>query len=120
MDEYNYTPSLYTLVDEEGVEQVFEMLDAMEIGDDKYYAMIPYFENPQDLVEANSDLVILKSEYVDGEEMLASIDDDDEFEKIGAIFLERLEELFDDECNGDDDCDCHDHDCDCDCCHHGS
>lgn len=126
MDEFNYTPDLYTLVDEEGVEQVFEMLDAMEIGDDKYYAMVPYFENPDDLIEANSELVILKSEYVDGEEMLASVDDDDEFDKVGAIFMKRLEEMFDGECDDDCccdddcDCDCDDHDCDCGCCHHGS
>lgn len=117
MDEYNYTPELYTLVDEEGKEQVFEMLDAMEEGDEKYYAMVPYFENPDDLIESDGELVILKSEYVDGEEMLASIDDDDEFDRIGAIFMERLESMF----NSDDECcdDCCDDDCDC-CHHHGS
>lgn len=132
MDEYNYTPELYTLIDEEGVSQTFEMLDAMELDDNKYYAMVPYFEDPNDLINADGDLVILKSDYVDGEEMLVSIDDDDEFDRIGAIFMKRLEEMFEgedeDECEcghchcEDDECGCDDddHDCGCGCCHHHS
>ena len=113
MDEYNYIPELYTLVDEEGVEQTFEMLDSLVDGDETYYAMAPYYENPEDLINDNGELVILKSDYVDGEEMLVTVDDDDEFERVGAIFLKRLEEMFDGE---EDDCDCGDDGCDC--CHH--
>ncbi len=112
MDEYNYIPELYTLVDEEGVEQTFEMLDSLVEGDETYYAMVPYYENPEDLINDNGELVILKSDYVDGEEMLVTVDDDDEFERVGAIFLQRLEEMFDgeeDECDCGDGCDCHHH-----------
>ncbi len=113
MDEYNYIPELYTLVDEDGVEQTFEMLDSLVDGDETYYAMVPYYENPEDLINDNGELVILKSDYVDGEEMLVTVDDDDEFERVGAIFLKRLEEMFEGE---EDDCDCGDDGCDC--CHH--
>ncbi len=112
MDEYNYIPELYTLVDEEGKEQTFEMLDSLVDGEDTYYAMVPYYENPEDLINDSGEFVILKSEYVDGEEMLVTVDDDDEFERVGQIFLKRLEEMFDGE---EDDCDCGD---DCDCHHH--
>ena len=94
MDEYNYTPELYTLIDEEGVSQTFEMLDAMELDDNKYYAMVPYYEDPNDLINANGELVILKSDYVDGEEMLVSIDDDDEFDRVATVFEEILSEFF--------------------------
>lgn len=123
MDEMEYTPELYTLCDEEGVEQTFEMLDAYEEDDNKYYAMVPYYENPDDLIENNGELVILKSDIVDGEEMLVSIDDDDEYDRIGQIFLARIEAMFE-ECD-DDDCDCGcegdcDDGCGCGCCHHGS
>lgn len=114
MDEMNYIPELYTLIDEEGVEQTFEMLDAIEVGEFKYYAMVPYYENPEDLINDNGELVILKSDYVDTEETLVSIDDDDEYERIGAIFLKRLEEMFEGE---DDECDCDDNCCEC---HHHS
>lgn len=119
MEEFEYTPELYTLCDEEGVEQTFEMIDTYEENDNRYYAMVPYYEDPDELIENNGELVILKSEYTDGEEMLVSIDDDDEYDRIGAIFLERISKMYD-ECE-DDDCCCGDHDDDCSCgCHHGS
>lgn len=87
---------LYTLVDEDGVEQQFEMLDTMEVGDDRYYALVPYYDDPTKEIEADTELVVLKSEYDDNnEETLVSIDDDDEYERIGNMFLERLNEIYD-------------------------
>lgn len=100
------TPDLYTLVDEEGSEQTFELLDAMEENGEKYYALVPYYENPEDLANDNGELVILKAVMEGDEEILASIDDDDEFNRIGEIFLKRLDEMFEDDCCDDDDCDC--------------
>ncbi len=106
-----YTPDLYTLEDEEGNEQTFEMLDAMEYEGEKYFALTPYFEDPAEMLEDAGAVVILKSEIEGDEEIMVSIDDDDEYEKIGNIFMKRIEEMFafDDE---DDD------ECDCGCCHH--
>ena len=113
-EELDYTPDLYTLVDEEGKEQTFEMLDAVEVEGERYFALIPYAENPDELLGDDGDLVILKSQMDGDEEMLASIDDDAEFDKIGAIFMKRIEEMFDgedcccgDDCHCEDGCDCH-------------
>lgn len=93
-----FTPDLYTLVDEEGVEQTFEMLDALETEDgQRYFALVPYAEDPEAALESSDELVILKSEMEGDEEILISIDDDAEFEKIGQIFLKRIEERFEDE-----------------------
>ncbi len=109
-EELDYTPDLYTLVDEEGKEQTFEMLDALEHNDNRYFALVPYCENPDELLENDGDLVILKAQMDDQEEMLASIDDDAEFEEIGAIFLKRIEAMFEEEdengCCCADNCDC--------------
>ncbi len=89
---------LYTLVDEEGVEQTFEMIDVMEVDDNRYYALVPYYEDPAKMVEGDDELVILKSDFDENnEEILASIDDDDEYEKIGNMFLARLQEIYEDE-----------------------
>ncbi len=92
-------PDLYTLTDEEGVEQTFELMDVYEAEDGElYYALVPYYDNPEEMVEADTELVILRSEEDEnGEEVLASIDDDEEYEKIGNIFLTRLSETYDDE-----------------------
>lgn len=87
---------LYTLVDEDGVEQQFEMLDSMDVGDDRYYALVPYYDDPTKEIEADTELVVLKSELDEsGEETLVSIDDDEEYERIGNMFLERLNEIYD-------------------------
>lgn len=87
---------LYTLVDEDGVEQQFEMLDVMDVGDDRYYALVPYYDDPTKELEADSELVVLKSEYdKNGDENLVSIDDDAEYERIGNMFLDRLNQLYD-------------------------
>ena len=87
---------LYTLVDEDGVEQQFEMLDVMDVGDDRYYALVPYYDDPTKELEADSELVVLKSEYdKNGDENLVSIDDDAEYERIGNMFLERLNQMYD-------------------------
>ncbi len=89
-----YTPDLYTLEDEEGNEQVFEMLDAMEFEGEKYFALTPYHENADEMLEDSGEVVILKSEFEGDEEMMVSIDDDDEYERIGEIFMKRIEEMF--------------------------
>lgn len=86
---------LYTLVDEDGVEQQFEMLDVMDVGDDRYYALVPYYDDPTKELEADSELVVLKSEYdKNGDENLVSIDDDAEYERIGNMFLDRLNQMY--------------------------
>lgn len=106
-DMNEYTPELYELVDDQGNKKNFEMLDAAEIDGVQYFAMIPAIES-EDFLNDDGELVILKAIKDNGEEILASIDDDDEFDKVSEYFMKRLEEIF-------DDCDCDDEDCDC-CC----
>lgn len=98
----DFAPDIYTLEDEEGNEQAFELLDVMEYEGEKYFALTPYAESPEELLEASGEVVILKSEFIDDEEMMVSIDDDDEYERIGKVFIERLEEMYDFEDEGDE------------------
>ena len=90
-----YTPDLYTLEDEDGNEQVFEMLYVMEYEGEKYYALTPYYENPDEALGDDGEVVILKSDFDGDEEIMVSIDDDEEYERIGNIFMKRIEEMFD-------------------------
>ncbi len=100
MSEMNeYTPELFELIDEQGNKKQFELIDAAEVRGEQYFAMLPAVED-DDYLNADCDLVILKSIEEDGEEILASIDDDDEFEVVSAFFLERIEDAlnsFDDD-----------------------
>lgn len=93
--EMDFGTDIYNLVDEDGVEQSFEKIDEMDVGEDHYYALVPYYEDPTKEIEADTELVVLKSEYDEnGEEILVTIDSDEEYEKIGNMFLERLGDTY--------------------------
>ena len=97
-EEQEYNPDIYTLVDEEGVEQTFELLDVMELENERYFALVPYYEDPEALVDDDGDLIILKSQMDEnGEELMVSIDDEEEYQRVGNIFLEKLADMFEDE-----------------------
>lgn len=96
-DEMGYSPDLYTLIDEDGTEQAFELLDVMEIDDNRYFALLPFYEDAGEMLEDDGEIVVLKAEMVDGEEMMASIDDDAEYERIGNMFLEKLANMYEEE-----------------------
>ena len=91
----DYTPDIYTLEDEDGNEQAFELLDVMEFEGEKYFALTPYAEDAEDMLSSDGEVVILKSVYEGDEEMMVSIDDDEEYERVGKVFIERLEEMYD-------------------------
>ncbi|MBR6384950.1 MAG: DUF1292 domain-containing protein [Ruminococcus sp.] len=94
MSEMNeYTPDLFELIDDEGNKKNFELIDAAELHGEQYFALIPAVED-DDFLNSDNDLVILKSVYENGEEILASIDDDDEFDEVSAFFLGRLQEIL--------------------------
>lgn len=88
---------LYTLEDEEGNEQEFEVLGELEYESANYCALIPYYENEEDLLKDDGEFVVLKREMVDGEEMLCTIEDDDEYDAVGNLFIQYLSDLYEDE-----------------------
>ena len=96
-EEMNMQPDLYTLVDEEGQEQMFELLDSLEYEGETYYALTPYLEDAEAILADDGEVVILKSTYEDDEEVLVSVDDDDLFDKLGDMFMDRFAELFEDD-----------------------
>ena len=85
---------IVTVVDEEGNEHQFEIVDAIETDDGRYVALLPIYENPADMVDDDGELVILAVKEENGEDIMVTIDDDDEFEEIAEIFEERLQDLY--------------------------
>lgn len=94
MDE-NYNPDIVSVVDEDGVEHIFEELDRIETDDARYVALLPVYDEAEEILEDDGELIILKVGDEDGETYLEPIEDEDEFNEIGSIFEERLSELFD-------------------------
>lgn len=94
MFDETYEPDLLTLSDEDGNEQEFEIIDSLEIGDDFYYALVPVTDE-NSLTSDDGDLVILKVVTEDtGEEILATIDDDEEYDKVAALLADKLSEFY--------------------------
>lgn len=94
MDE-DYNPDIVSVVDEDGVEHTFEELDRIETDDGRYVALLPVYDEAEDILEDDGELIILRVSEEDGETYLEPIEDEDEFNEIGKIFEERLCDLFD-------------------------
>lgn len=86
---------LLTLVDEDGVEHQFEVVDNAEIDGQNYVALVPVFDEPEDMLEDSGELVVLKVIEENGEEFLEAIEEEEEFHRIGDFFMERLSDIFD-------------------------
>lgn len=79
---------IYTLQDEEGNEFEFEVIDVCEKNGVKYYAMVAVEDAEKE--DGVSEYTILKVVIEDGEEMLVTIDDDDEFDDIADYFDDKF------------------------------
>lgn len=96
-NDMDYEKDLVTLMDEDGVEHEFEVVDSLERDGEEYLALIPVFEKPEETLEDSGELVILKvvADEESGEDFLEAIEDEEEFATIADIFMDRLEEYFD-------------------------
>lgn len=89
---------LYTLVDEEGNEKLFELVDVLDEDGKVYFALIPHIEDPAALLEGEVELVVLQAiTDEDGNEILEPVESDEEYERIADLFIARLDEDEDDE-----------------------
>lgn len=86
---------LLTLVDEEGVEHEFELVDSEEVDGVRYVALVPVFDGGEDVLDDSGELVVLRVVEEDGEEFLEAIEDEEEFDRMGEFFMERLQDVFD-------------------------
>ena len=76
-----------TISDDDGNEFVLEHLDTIERDGSFYMAFLPADIDEED---ENYGIIILKKTEKDGEEILATIDDDDELSVVFGNFIERL------------------------------
>lgn len=84
-----YGGDIITLTDDEGQEYELEHLDTLEHEETVYMAFIPA-DTPDD--ESEVDMIILKATEEDGEEILATLDSDEEMERVYELFMQRLSE----------------------------
>ena len=86
-----YGANIVSLTDEEGVEHEFEHLDTLELNDKLYLAFVE--AGIPDDSEEPVELIILRADKDEnGEEILSSIDDEEELQAVYEAFLEDEEE----------------------------
>lgn len=93
-----FGPDFISVTDEDGNEFELELVDTMEHNGVTYYAMFPAVDadeetgEPKD-VDADDEeygLVIMKAIEEKGEELLSTLDSDEELEEIYQLFMDRF------------------------------
>lgn len=90
-----YNPDIVSVVDEDGVEHIFEELDRIETEDGKFVALLPVYDDAEDIIDDDGEIIILKVEEEDnGDMFLCPIEDEKLFNEVGKYFEDRLSDLF--------------------------
>lgn len=89
--------NIVTLLDEDGTEHEFEHIGSLEHDGSTYVALVPAYDDPEQMLDSDGELVILKVVYDEeaGEDVLAAIEDDDEFNAVSEKFEEMLDGEYD-------------------------
>lgn len=90
----DYGPDLITLEDENGRECTFEVVDATDVKDVHYLAVVPCAQEPENLNE-EAVLIIMRVGTDDQGEYMDIVDDDDELYEVSKVFEKRLRDQFD-------------------------
>ena len=90
-----YEPDLISVTDDDGTEIVFELLERYGTDDDVYVAITEYHDEAEEIVEADNEVIILKVLEENGEEYLAEIEDEMEFEQVSDILMAMVEKKYD-------------------------
>lgn len=78
--------NVVVLTDENGEENQFEIVTVLELDDNEYYVLYPVNSEEEDAIVLRLDV------NEAGEEVLTTIEDDDEFDKVAEAYEEWLEE----------------------------
>ena len=85
-----YGPTFITVTDEDGWEIVLEFIDALEYNGQQYQAFFPAETEGEDEDDPDNGLVILKVIHEDGEDLLSTLDSDEELDAVYDLFMESL------------------------------
>lgn len=91
-----FGPTFLTVTDEDGQEIVLEFVSALEHNGQQYQAFFPA-ETEGEEEDPDSGSCDLEGHHEDGEDLLSTLDSDEELEEVYELFME---ELFDEEDDG--------------------
>lgn len=85
----DFGPTFITVTDEDGKEVVLEFIDALEYNGQVYQAFFPA-ETEDEEEDPDSGLIILKVIHENGEDLLSTLDTEEELEAVYEQFMEIL------------------------------
>lgn len=83
-----FGPTFITVTDEDGNEIALEFIDALEHNGQLYQAFFPAETEDED--NPDNGLVILKVIHENGEDLLSTLDSDEELDAVYDLFMESL------------------------------
>ena len=86
--EQQFGDDFISITDEDGKEYELEVLSEIEYEGSRYLALVPTGEDEAEELEVS----ILKAVMEDGEELLVTVDDDDELEAVYSALMEQMYE----------------------------
>lgn len=86
----DFGPTFITVTDEDGKELVLEFVDALEHNGQMYQSFFPAETEGENEDDPDNGLVILKVIHEDGEDLLSTLDSDEELEAVYEQFMELL------------------------------
>ncbi len=89
-----YEADLLTLIDDEGKEHEFEIIDELENDDGHYMALVPTQQDADEISSEAETYYIFEVVEEDGEELLQEVDDDTLLDKLSDIFETRFNEAY--------------------------
>lgn len=77
---------IITLIDDDGAEKDFTVVDIIEMGDIEYAILLPVDE------ESDEAIILKFAEDEEGNEILIDIEDDEEWEKVADAWEEMIDQ----------------------------
>jgi uncharacterized protein YrzB (UPF0473 family) len=94
--DHEHDSGIITLLDEEGQEHDFELINILEVDQNEYAVLLPPEDDTED--DAVEAIVLKRTEDEEGNEILVDIEDEEEWEKVAAAWEELMANTeFDDE-----------------------
>lgn len=90
--EEDFGSNFITVTDEDGNELELEHLDTLEWNGSTYLSFFPTVQEGEEVPEEELGLIILKVVEEDGEEILSTLETDEELEAVYEKFMENLDE----------------------------
>ena len=94
LDNEMYDANLISLLDDEGNEYEFEIIEELDYKDGHYYALMPLFDMPDE--EDSENVYMIFEDIIDenGEPQLAEIDDEALLDTLAELFEEKFDEAM--------------------------